>query len=119
MAARRNSLFLTSAGPLNVGKRELRYVVQPTIVIAIVMVVLDSGIASAGACHVLGRLGIFDGPHDRKRGCLTRAVNYPWRILGFRRHSLAGRSLVAIDGRRPGLQNAMKLGAGVIFYPCG
>jgi hypothetical protein len=37
MAARRNSLFLTSARPPNVRKRELRYVVQATIFIAIVI----------------------------------------------------------------------------------
>ena len=57
-AARRNSLFLTSAGPPDFRKRDPRYFVQATIFIAIVMVITDSGIASARASHVVGRLGI-------------------------------------------------------------
>ena len=46
MAARRNSLFLISAGPAQRQKGDPRYFVQATIFIAIVMIVLDSGIAS-------------------------------------------------------------------------
>ncbi len=48
-AVRRSSPFLTSAGPPDFRKRDPRYFVQTTIFIAIVMVVTDSGIASAGA----------------------------------------------------------------------
>ena len=51
-AVRRSSPFLTSAGPPDFRKRDPRYFVQTTIFIAIVMVVTDSGIASAGAGHV-------------------------------------------------------------------
>ena len=58
IAARRNSLFLTSAEPPDFRKRDPPYFVQATIFIAIVMVVPGSGIASAGASHVVGRLGI-------------------------------------------------------------
>jgi hypothetical protein len=97
----RNPLFLTSAGP-NVKKRDPRYFVQATIFIAIVMVVLGSGIASAGASHVVARLGISDGPHDREDRRLTRPVNYAWRILGLSM-TLTGRSYVPlsrIDGHR-------------------
>jgi len=75
-AVRRSSLFLTSAGPPQRQKARSSLFVQTTIFIAIVMVVTDSGIASAGASHVVGRLGILDGPHGREHGCLTRAVNY-------------------------------------------
>ena len=81
IAVRRSSLFLASAGPPQRQKARSSLFIQTTIFIAIVMVVTDSGIASAGASHVVARLGIFDGPHGRERGCLTKTVNYAWRIL--------------------------------------
>ena len=101
MAARRNSLFLTSAGPLRSESASF-VILFATISVAIVMVVLGSGIASAGASHVVARLGISDGPHDREDRRLTRPVNYAWRILGLSM-TLTGRSYVPlsrIDGHR-------------------
>jgi len=77
IAARRNSLFLASAGPHQRQKaRASLFCSGDDFHRQSGMVVTDSGIASAGGRHVPDRLEIFDGPHDREHGCLTRHVIY-------------------------------------------